>query len=232
MNKWVKLGAIVLAMLMTVGCAAAATQVESAPAAVESSIVETETAEEESSEEVEEVAVEESVECSVEEVEESSEEEEIVVEEEPALPVVGKQSGSETEFSVTLMNSTQGTITGIEIITPDGEEWTGQMVEEGLSFAPGDSFILVFDPAAAAGDTDYNVILYFSDGGEHRLHAFPFGDTDAVEIKATSVVFIEYLSAKKGEVVSSENSELAISWSKQGGGDDPNAGCITDAPTN
>lgn len=226
----------ILVMLLLTGCgsqAAAPASDEVASEAAASEVAKEEEPEESVEESVEPVAVE-SAEESVEETEEAVEEssEESPVPEEPPIPMVGTVTETETEKSVLLTNNTPWTITGIEIITPDAREWTGPMLTGGETFQTSESFILVFDPAAAAGiDEDYNVILTFAEGHEARLHGFPFLDTTEAVINYTDVVFIEYFSAAKNEMKSSYQNELAISWSNQGG-DDPNAGCVTDGVFN
>ena len=226
----------ILVMLLLTGCgsqAAAPASDEVASEAAASEVAKEEEPEESMEESVEPVA-EESAEESVEETEEAVEEssEESPVPEEPQIQVAGNVTGTETEKSVLLTNNTPWTITGIEIITPDGNEWTGPMLTEGETFQTSESFMLVFDPAAAAGiEMDYNVILTFAEGKEARLHGFPFQDTAEAVINYTDVVFIEYFSATKNEMKSSYKNELAISWSSQGG-DDPNAGCVTDGVFN
>ena len=165
MNKWMKLVTLMMAAVLLVACSAPTADVsvpDTEPVSKENSEEESSVAQVETAEASEEAVVEESSsETLVEESEELPAEEESVVEEIPQLPIVGNVTGTDTELSVTLINQTQGTISGMEIITPDGQEWTGQMITDGVTFAPGDSFILVFDPAAAAGDDYYNVILYF-----------------------------------------------------------------------
>ena len=227
----------ILVMLFLTGCGNQAAAPATDEVTSEATVSETE----ESIEESVESAAEESVEESTKETEAVEETSETVVEEsseespvpeEPPIPMVGTVTGTETEKSVLLTNNTPWTITGIEIITPDAREWTGPMLTAGETFQTSESFILVFDPAAAAGiDEDYNVILTFAEGHEARLHGFPFLDTTEAVINYTDVVFIEYFSAAKNEMKSSYQNELAISWSNQGG-DDPNAGCVTDGVFN
>ncbi len=234
-------------VFLLVGCQNTATAVTESASSAMDSIME-ESSEESKAEE--ETSVEASMETAViEEAEESSaavEQESAAVEsseteevvETPVISVIGTDTGSETQVVIQVTNGLNIAITSIQFGEPFGGFMSENMILDGLSLLPGETKTMYFDPAVAAGVTDFNVYLIFEDGKQSTLHSFPYDNMDAVSIvDSGQVIYIEYISLRSGEQRSSEMSEYIIKFGGSGGGEtdqgaDPNAGCIGDAPTN
>ena len=195
---------------------------------------------EEISSEVAETAEEKPEESAVEEVPEESEQSILEIEnEEPEeiVSVIGTDTGSETQVTIQVTNNLDKAIISIQFGVPFGEYMGENLITDGIPLAPGETRTMFFDPMAAGGAVDYNVYLVLEDNSQCTLHSLAYDNMDAVSIKDSgAVVYVEYISLTSGEQRSSEMSEYVIKFGGSGGGDgqenDPNAGCIGDAPTN
>ena len=118
---------------------------------------------------------------------------------------------SESALSIQVNNETGSDITSIQIKADNQEEFSANLIPDGIVFHQGDSVDFYYEPSQEENDaTTYQVKVSLSGKGEFLLTEFPLRDMKkSVTIHSTKgVVFIKYISLATDEQVSTLNTEL------------------------
>ena len=118
---------------------------------------------------------------------------------------------SETAFVLQVNNETGSDITSIQIKADNQEEYSANLIPDGIIFHQGESVDFYYEPAQEENDeTTYQLKVSLAGKGEFLLTIFTLRDMKkSVTIHSTKgVVFIKYISLATGSQVSTLDTEL------------------------
>ncbi|MDD7219153.1 MAG: hypothetical protein PUI16_04070 [Clostridia bacterium] len=146
-------------------------------------------------------------------------------EKEEELKTIGEEKAD--IFKVKIKNLTGKVITGVSVKNEKDDKYPDNFLKDGDKFEKGEERILWFDPAVKdeketdkASEQDakqekeipkYNLQFTFEDETTAEIHTFPFGDTEAVELKLegeTAYLVFDSISLK--ESVNTLKTEQAL----------------------